>query len=102
VEFTIRIHRRAERDIAAVIRSADGGTDRWVARLMKVIATLSKMPERCPRAAEADDLGMELRELIFGKRRGAYRIPFRIEGQAVIVLRVRHAAQDNLRPEDIP
>jgi plasmid stabilization system protein ParE len=102
VEFTINIHRRAESDIAAVVRSSRGDANRWVGRLMKVIGTLSKLPERCPFAAEADDLGIELRELLFGKRRGTYRILFRIEGTSVIVLRIRPAAQDTLSPEDVP
>jgi hypothetical protein len=29
--------------------------------------------------AESEDLGVEIRELLFGKRRGVYRILFRID-----------------------
>ncbi len=40
-------------------------------------------------------------ELLYGRRRSAYRILFTIDGQTVNVLRVRHAAQDRLKPGDV-
>jgi plasmid stabilization system protein ParE len=101
VEHTVIIHRRAQRDVEDIIRAARGSATRWAARLTATIATLKTLPERCPLAAEADELGIELRELLFGKRHGTYRILYRIEGQTVHVLRIRHAAQDILRTEDI-
>ena len=52
-------------------------------------------------ADEAADLGVELRQLLYGKRRNVYRILFTIEGGTVNVLRIRHAAQDRLTPEDV-
>ena len=102
VKFTINIHRRAEPDIEAVVRAARGGANRWVTRLMTAIGTLKRLPDRCPLADEAETLVAELRELQFGKRRGTYRIIFRIEGETVNVLRIRHAARDALQAEDIP
>jgi plasmid stabilization system protein ParE len=42
-----------------------------------------------------------LRELLYGRRRNVYRILFTIDGQTVNILRVRHAAQDRLTPEDV-
>lgn len=102
MEHSVIIQPRARRDIENVVRSARGGATRWVARLTVAIASLKSLPERYPLAAEADDIGTELRELLFGKRNGTYRILYRIDGQTVHVLRVRHAAQDTLRAEDIP
>jgi hypothetical protein len=52
-------------------------------------------------ADEAADLGLDLRELLYGRRRDVYRVLFTIDGQTVNVLRVRHAAQDRLTPRDI-
>ncbi len=65
------------------------------------MATLEQSPDRCPVADEAADLGIDLRELLYGRRRGVYRILFTIEGSVVHVLRVRHAAQDRLPPGEI-
>jgi hypothetical protein len=57
---------------------------------------------RCPLAPENDwHLGGKLRHLLFGKRRGMYRIHFEIRGNVVYILRVPHNAQDLLGPEDI-
>jgi plasmid stabilization system protein ParE len=58
--------------------------------------SLGTNPERCPLADEAGDLGMDLRELLHGRRRDIHPILFTVEGQTVIIHRVRHAAQDRL------
>jgi plasmid stabilization system protein ParE len=46
---------------------------RWYDALMATIATLESHPQRCPLAPESEDAGVEVRELLFGKRRGVYR-----------------------------
>jgi plasmid stabilization system protein ParE len=74
---------------------------RWQNRLTRAIQSLTSLPGRCPQADEAVDLGIDLRELISGRRRNVYRILFTIDGNTVIVLSVRHAAQDRLTPDDI-
>ena len=52
------------------------------------------MPERCPVAEdESDQLGITLRQLLYGRRRGVYRILFSIEGETVTLHYVRHSAQ---------
>lgn len=60
------------------------------------IESLENFPFRCPLAPESDRFGAEIRHLIFGK----YRILFIIEDEIVYVLRVRHQAQDMLKPDD--
>jgi hypothetical protein len=54
-----------------------------------------------PLADESKDAGSDIREALFGRRRHVYRILFRIEGNVVRILRVRHASQDRLVPEDL-
>ena len=102
---TINIFARAMADIRAAVvwrsqRSASAAA-RWHAGILAAIRTLAGNPERCPLADEAADLGVDLRQLLYGRRRSVYRILFTIEGQAVNVLRVRHAAQDRLSPGDV-
>jgi plasmid stabilization system protein ParE len=105
MSFTVRLTRRALADIDAGVayraqRSAAAAA-RWRAGLLARVADLEQSPDRCPLADEAEDLGLELRELLYGRRRNVYRILFTIDGQTVNILRVRHAAQDRLTPEDV-
>jgi plasmid stabilization system protein ParE len=74
---------------------------RWHAGLMEKVESLANNPEGCPLAVEAKMLGVELRELLFGKRRGVYRILFKVEGDVVNVVHVRHRARDWLKPEEL-
>ena len=89
------------------IRSAaPDAASRWLAGLMDALASLAEMPERCPLAPEADILGAPVRQLLYGKRTGIYRIIFRIEENAtrrpvVRVLAIRHCARRILEPADL-
>lgn len=67
---------------------------------MNRISTLEMHPKRCPVAPESADLGLEIRELLFGKRQGVYRILFRIERRTVLILRIWHAARGQFEIED--
>lgn len=66
---------------------------RWRAALLRAVDSLETFPERCPLAPEGDYLGAEIRQLLYGKRRGVYRILFQIRNNVVHVLRVRHGAR---------
>lgn len=73
----------------------------WYAGIRGAVATLAEWPERHPLAAEHADFGHELRELHYGLgRRATHRVIFTITKQSVVVIAVRHAAQDRLQPDD--
>lgn len=72
---------------------APAAATRWRAKLLEAIDSLEAYPERCPEAPESDYLGGEVRQLLFGKRRGVFRILFEIRGDTVYVIRVRHGAR---------
>ena len=74
---------------------------RWNTSIVAAIGTLANHPERCPLAEESPDLGLDLRELLHGRRRHVFRILFTIDGETVYVHSVRHASQDRLTPGDI-
>ena len=63
---------------------------------MTSLSSLGTQPRRCPLAPEADAFGEEIRQLLYGRRGGRYRILFRVEGDAVLVLYVRHGARRTL------
>jgi plasmid stabilization system protein ParE len=63
---------------------------RWFRKIKEAVASLSEYPFRCPLAPEAHELSIEVRQLIYGRKRQAYRILFTVEGDTVFVLHVRH------------
>jgi plasmid stabilization system protein ParE len=74
---------------------------RWRIGLFQIIQNLETNPNRFAEAEESADLGLDLRELLYGRRRGIYRILFTIDGDTVNILRVRHASQDRLSAEEL-
>ena len=55
--------------------------------------TLVNFPERCPVADKSDVFREEVRQLLFGKKHGAYRIIFAIRDDVVRILAVRHCSR---------
>jgi hypothetical protein len=69
--------------------------------LAEVEDALVWMQQRAPAAAEK--YGVELRQLLVGKWRTAYRILFTVDSAAgvVNVAHIRHSARDLLQPEEL-
>ena len=100
----MRLAAKAEADVDEVLRwfhdqQATAAAGRWFARLITKINMLETHPDRCSIAAESEDLGVEIRELPFGRRSGVYRILFLIEGRIVHILRIWHGVRDRVSPE---
>ena len=75
-------------------RSSDQALQ-WYESFLKALRSLDTMPNRHPLARENTKAGFELRELHFGLGgRTTHRALFRITGQTVEVLTIRHVAQD--------
>lgn len=75
----------------------------WYDGLLTAIESLREMPERWPIVREGTQSRSEIRQLLYGNRRSAYRILFNIirseqsnEATTVRVLHVRHAATESL------
>ena len=106
MKFRVQLSARAEWDIDQVLawlchQGAIPAAARWHERLLAAVATLEREPQRCAIAREAEESGIELRELLFGRRQSVYRILFVIQQPTVNVVHIRHAARDALRPEDL-
>lgn len=71
----------------------------WFNRMEAAIRTLANSPQRCPLAEESRAFDREIRQLVVGRRVGAYRVLFTIEADAVHVLHVRHGRRMRLRPQ---
>ncbi len=60
---------------------------------------LTTMPERHPVAEdESQQLGITIRQMLYGRRRGLYRILFSVAGDTVTLHYVRHSAQGPIKP----
>ena len=106
MSHAVRITRRALAEIDQALGWLAGRSPtaaaKWHRRLLADIDSLQGHPERCPLAPEDEWYeGGELRELLSGKRSGAYRILFEVRGGTVFILRVRHSARNLLRPDEL-
>lgn len=105
--YEVHITEPAEHDIEGAYiwwrdnRSAEQA-ERWLESVYQAIATLEQMPHRCPVAEERNLGAGDFRQLLFGVgRRYTHRIVFAIEGQKVVVLRIRHIAQQGLEADEL-
>ena len=102
--FRVELTARAECDIDSALESltrfSPVSAARWYAGFLKRIVTLEESPAQFAHAAEADQLGIPLREMLYGKRPHVYRILFVMVDDIVRVLHVRHSARDTLKSED--
>lgn len=97
---------KAEADVESVLKwfgdqRATHAGGRWFAQFMARLGTLENYPERCSLAAESEDVGQEIRELLLGRRHSRYRILFKISGKSVVILRVWHGSRDSITREDV-
>jgi plasmid stabilization system protein ParE len=80
---------------------SDRIAERWYAGLNKAITGLAKNPGRFPVSQDdSESLGCEARILLYGRRRGVFRILYTISGDTVWVLRIRHSAQGPIESKE--
>lgn len=99
--FRVRTSPQAKQDareiLSWLIAEYAGETGlRWFQGLEASILSLRSMPERCPLAPENPSVPFEMRQLLYGSKRHRYRILFTIDGENVIILRIRRPGQQSL------
>jgi plasmid stabilization system protein ParE len=72
---------------------------RWRLGLLEAVRSLSQQPTRCPLAPESVAFQQDIRQLIYGRRGGVYRVLFVIGDETVSILHIRHAAREFLQPD---
>ena len=99
--FRVEITPQAEADLDEGYRyiagDSPGNALRWWLLLYDLIERLSLFPEGCSLAPENEAVPFEVRQKLCGN----YRILFTIDGNRVVVLRLRHAARLPLEPGDL-
>ena len=101
VHITTRALREIDEALAWLSERAPAAAARWHERLLEAVRSLEDNPARCGLAPESEWYPGELRQLLYGKRRGVYRILYEIRGNTVYILRVRHSAQALLEPGEM-
>jgi len=74
---------------------------RWFSGFVEALNSLTTSPDRCGLASENDAVEPEIRQLLYGRRRGVYRVLFVITGDEVRVLHIRHAARGTMAAEEL-
>jgi plasmid stabilization system protein ParE len=75
---------------------------KWYNSFADAIASLANRPTRCPLSRENGPFPYEMRDLYFGTGgRRTHRAVFRVHGKKVVVLAIRHLAQQDLTPDDL-
>ena len=77
--------------------------EKWFNSMFDAIASLQKMPTRCPVAEESEGLSQEVRLLLHGRRGRCYRVYYYIDhyNQTIRVFHVRHWARERLSAEEL-
>jgi len=102
VIITLRAEQEAQanRDWWAANRSAEQAA-RWYEEFISAVLSLEHEPNRFTLAPESGRFPHEVRQLNFGiSRRPTHRILYVIRTDDVVILRVRHLAQDELSITD--
>jgi plasmid stabilization system protein ParE len=99
--FKVEISPLAEADADEtffwIAKDSPRNAERWYRGLIEKLQTLSTDPESHPIAPDSDAFAEDVRQLLYGKRRGVHRILFAIRGEIVYVLRILHGARKLLR-----
>jgi plasmid stabilization system protein ParE len=101
VTYKVHIQPSAEADFEDafgwISLQAPRNAVRWITDLYSAIASLENFPQRCRLAPESPCRDREIRHLVFGN----YRILFTVYANSVVVLHLRHAAQQPLPPDEM-
>jgi plasmid stabilization system protein ParE len=78
------------------------GADAWRSRIIEAVNSLEISLERHALAGESAALPVEIRCLLSGKNRSAFRILYQIKDNAVRVLAIRQPSRALMEPKDEP
>ena|SRR5437867_2123265 len=105
MEYRFRLAAKAVADAeeahAWIARHSVQGAAKWYVELFDAIDSLKTFPARCSLAPESEAVDVEVRQLLYGKRRNVYRVLFTVQGDVVHILRIRHSARQFLTPDEL-
>lgn len=101
--YRVELSARARHELQSIVdylaQRSKRAADRWHRGIVLAVRSLAKQPQRFALAMESDAFPFQIRQLLYGRKRN-YRVVYTIQGNVVVVLTIRHAAQDNLDPSE--
>src|SRR5882757_5919826 len=96
VEYTAGAQTEMESSFLWIQERAPLAADKWRDELLEKIESLAENPYRHPVAPESHKFTLEIRLMLFRKRRGQFRIYYTVEKKRVVILTVRRSARKPL------
>lgn len=101
--FRLIVQPRAEAEVLAafdwIAEPSPNAAAHWLTGLREAVAKIADQPMLHPLAVEVSEpFRLSIRQALYGKRRGIYRILDTIEDDVIHILAIRHAAQDEPEP----
>ena len=107
MNFTVVLTDRAARELEETARwwaenRSTMEAERWYTAFLQAIFSLERNPERCAFARENGKLPYEVRQLTFGLgRRFTHRAVLTIRDDIVVILSIRHLAQQDIATDEV-
>ncbi len=102
VEYTANAQHELEDVYLWIKARAPISAARWRDDVIAKVESLSTDPQRHRLAPESRRFPVDIRQLLFRKRRSQFRILFTITGRRVIILSFRHHSRWPLEEGDLP
>ena len=93
VQYTIRSKQDIDSIFDFIKRDSPEHALKWLNGLAESIEKLQDTPERCPISPEGRIYKCEIRQLLYGKEHGIYRVLFAIKRKTISIIHVRHGAR---------
>ncbi len=98
------VSQRAERELdeaaAWIAQHAPETSRRWFWGFVEAMNSLQDNPTRCGLARENNIVTQEIRQILYGRNR-TYRAIYTVHEGVVVVLSIRHTAQQDLRADEL-
>ena len=107
MKYEVLVTTRAMRELKDNARwwgehRSGGEAKRWYDGFLKALLSLEKNPARYPLAREHAKFPYEVRQFTYGLgRRSSHRAIFTIRDEHVLILAIRHAAREDIQPEEL-
>jgi plasmid stabilization system protein ParE len=109
--FRVEISPQAFKDLDEITqyikqRGSFEQAENWFNGIIAAIRTLENLPHRCQVAKESEELGQEVRLLLYGKRNRRYRVYYSVQPTTpstgiIRVFHVRHWARQSLKTDQL-
>ena len=109
--FRVEVSPRAFNDLDEIARYIEQRgsleqAEKWFNGIMAAIRTLENLPHRCRVAEESEELGQEVRLLLYGTRNRQYRVYYSVQETkpstgTVRIFHVRHWARKRLSTDQL-